>query len=156
RFNYWLNIMVRLRAGQSFQTATTVLRGLQPQIRQGAMPRTFLPRFEATFLQDPFTLVRAAAGTSTLRQRYALPLLIILTVVAFVLLIACANIANLLLARAAARRHELSVRVALGASRWRLARQLIVESLVLSGVGMGAGCWLADRGSRFLVAQLST
>jgi predicted permease len=156
RFNYWLNIMVRLRAGQSFQTATTVLRGLQPQIRQGAMPRTFLPRFEATFLQDPFTLVPAAAGTSTLRQRYALPLLIILTVVAFVLLIACANIANLLLARAAARRHELSVRVALGASRWRLARQLIVESLVLSGVGMGAGCWLAVRGSRFLVAQLST
>src|SRR3970282_1961255 len=84
------------------------------------------------------------------------PLMTVLVISALVLLIACANIANLFLARATARRQESSVRLALGASRWRLAQQMFVESLLLSGLGAGIGLLVASWGSRALVAQLST
>jgi putative ABC transport system permease protein len=156
RSNYWLNVIVRLKTGESYESATASLRGIQPQVRESAMPQDGTPKLQADFLKDPFVAASAATGVSFLRARYQRPLLTILVVVALVLLVACANIANLLLARATGRRHELSIRIALGASRWQLARQLLAESLVLSAAGAAVGMVCAWFGSRALVAQLST
>jgi predicted permease len=148
----WLNIMVRLKDGVSVSTASAGLRAVQSQIRAAAMPDK--PR--RGFLEDPLTLQAAGLGESMLRQRFERPLLAVFAVVVLVLLVACANVGNLLLARGIARRHELTVRTALGASRWRLVRQLMAESILLSAIGAVAGLALAPSATRMLVALMST
>jgi predicted permease len=104
---------------------------------------------------SPMTLVPAATEQSYFRGQYARPLYTLMAVVGLVLLVACATIANLLLARATARRQEMSVRLAIGGSRWRLVRQLLTECVVLSACGAIGGVIIASLGSRLLVAQLA-
>ena len=99
---------------------------------------------------------RLRTGNSSLRGRFETPLFAMVVAVGLVLLVACANIASLLLARALARRRELSVRLALGSSRWRIARLLFIESLIVAVTGAAFGLMFAKWSSALLVQQLST
>jgi predicted permease len=117
----WLTVLLRLKPGQSNLSASATLNTALPQILEAGMTSEILQRFP--FL--PFTLEPAAAGTSLLRTRYERPVLIILSVGAVVLVIACLNIANLLLARALSRRPEFTLRLALGAARRPASRPAI-------------------------------
>ncbi|HTI38531.1 MAG TPA: ABC transporter permease [Vicinamibacterales bacterium] len=152
---WWLRVMARLEPGDSIERATAAVRAIQPQLREATLPTNFRPQDLPNYLKDPFTIRGAANGPNSLGRLYRDPLNILMGVVALVLLIACANIANLLLARASARRHELSVRVALGASSWRIVRQLLTESVVLAAAGAVLGLAFAQWAARLLVSELS-
>ena len=143
--SWWLQIMVRLKPGQSLEQANAALRVLQAQITEGASRQL-----------QPFTLKAAATGNSSLRSRFETPLLAMVVAVGLVLLVACANIASLMLARTLARRREFSVRLALGSSRWRIARLLFIESLIVAVTGAAVGLVFGSWSSALLVQQLTT
>lgn len=156
RSTWWLHIGGRLAPAQTIEQAQAALRAVQPQVRDATIPPDYPPSVAAEYLTEPWNVVRADTGRSSLRTRYQPTLVTLMVVVGLVLLIACANVANLTLARATARERELSVRLAVGASRLRIARQLLVECLLLAAMGAASGLLIATWGGAVVVNQLTT
>jgi len=153
---WWLDAVGLLKPGKTLTQATADLQAISPGIFAATLP----PQYDAIERRDylRFTLraLPAATGVSELRKDYEQPLWMLLGISALVLLIACANLANLMLARAGARQREMAVRLSLGASRARLVRQLLVEALLVAFLGAGAGAALAQGLSRVLIAGIGT
>jgi predicted permease len=156
RSTWWLTVVGRLAPGQTVAEGESRLRAFQPALREATMPQDWRPQDQKSYIIEPYALTAAATGISGLRDRYSRPLFVLLGIVGLVLTIACANMANLLLAQSSARRKELALRLSLGATRLQLVRQLLIESVLLSLTGAIAGLVVAMWGSRALVALLST
>src|SRR5262249_23382775 len=145
----WLKLMGRMKPGVSLTEAQIAMDTLARQIREANTPvsNRALPFYEKRIFADP-----GARGDSFLRAKVSEPLQFLMATVGLILLIACANVANLLLARSAARRREIAVRLALGAGRARIVAQLLTESALLAVIGGGLGLIFAPWLTGLLLA----
>ncbi len=155
RTAWWLSIIGRLEPGVTVERAQSQLQTVSPGIMQATLPPDYRPDDAKRYLANKLTVTRGATGVSDLRREYESPLWLLLAVTGLVLLIACANLANLLLARASIREREIAVRQAIGASRGRLVAQLLSESMLLALLGSALGAMVAQALSRGLLAFLS-
>jgi predicted permease len=152
---WFLGAMGRLEPGVSLEQSRAQLAAVSPPIFQATLP-VYRAEDAKHYLQFTFGVYPSGTGISSLRRQYESPLWLLLATTGLVLVIACANLANLMLARATARERELAVRLAIGASRGRIVRQLIAESLLIAVIGAACGALLAQWLSSFLVSFLTT
>ncbi len=154
----WVQVFARLKPGYTIESARAQLQVLFHQIREyeSTLPaaKDWTPYDRDQFLRGTINVDRAATGYSELRNDFSTALIVLMCMVGLVLLIACANVANLLIARAFARQKEIAVRLSLGASRGQLVRQLLIESLVLSTAGGVVGIGLAMAMTRGLLSLI--
>ena len=145
---YWLLLLGRRRPGVSFEQARA---GFSEAVREILAGQAATPQLAGQARSLDVEVSPGARGLSRVRSTYRAPLLILMSGVGVLLLIICANVANILMARAVARAREMSVRLAIGAGRGRLVRQLLTESLLLASIGAGAGLLLSRWMTRLLL-----
>ncbi len=145
RLSVWLNILARLKPGVSVKQAQAAITVLyrQEQLEDLKANPEANASFRKRFLKNPFTLAPAGRGFSMLREKFSTPLVVLMAMVGTLLLIACGNVANLLVARAATRQREISIRLSLGASKRAIFRLVLIESLLLSLTGGALGLLVA-------------
>ena len=153
---WFLAVIGRLKPGWTEARASAQLASISAPIFQATLPPHYREQDATHYRQFRFGAFPAGTGISVLRRQYESPLWMLLATTGLVLIIACANLANLMLARATTREREVAIRLAIGASRWRLVRQLLAESLLIAFTGAAAGAALARWLSRFLVDFLAT
>lgn len=149
---WWLAIIGRLEPGWSIERASAQVNAISPALFAATVSPTYRPNTVKQYRQFRLSARPAATGVSMLREDYETPLWLLLAIAGLVLLIACANLANLMLARATVREREIAVRLAMGASRGRIVRQLLAESLLLAMCGSALGVLLSAILSAFLVS----
>ncbi len=152
----WLHLLGRLRDGLTVEEADAALQAFWPTVREATTPLSMPPERRRMFLSRATHLASAHAGYSRVRNQFEEPLWILFALVGLLMAVACASAANLLLARGMARRREIAVRLAIGAARRRVARQMFTEAAVWTTLAAVVGVGLAAWGAARLTAMMST
>jgi predicted permease len=153
---FGFDVYARIKPGIGIDHARVQLQSIWPAVLRASIPGSYAETQRDSFLSRRLIVTSASTGKSFLRERYRRPILILLGMVGLLLLTACANLANLTIAGAEGRRREFGIRMSLGARRGRLVRQLLTESLLLSGAGTLVGFLLAQWATQALVGVMWT